>query len=121
MFIEKDELIIRSATPDENYMQLILEVTGKPTGEMNCHNMGNKIAQISIEIQPEMRNKGYGTRFLSMLIDELFTSAGYKKIMLDVDIDNHHARHVYEKLGFRVARIKHENRVVDYELDLLSP
>jgi RimJ/RimL family protein N-acetyltransferase len=121
MLIKKDELIIRSITPDDSYMQLITEVAGKPAGEMNCHNMGNSIAQISIEIKPEMQNQGYGTRFLSMLINELFTNGGYAKIILDVDIDNRRARHVYEKLGFRAARIKHENRVVDYELDLLSP
>jgi RimJ/RimL family protein N-acetyltransferase len=117
MFIIKDELTIRALTPDENYMQLIIEADGKPIGEMNCHNMGNRIAQISIEIKPEMRNKGYGTRSLRLLIGELFTNCDYMKIILDVDEDNHHARHVYEKLGFRAARTKHENRVVDYELD----
>jgi diamine N-acetyltransferase len=116
MLIKKEELTIRSLTPDENYMQLIIEAGGKSVGEMNCHNMGNKTAQISIEIEPEMRDKGYGTRFLSMLIEHLFTNANYMKIILDVDLDNHRARHVYEKLGFRVTRVKEDCGVADYEL-----
>jgi len=117
MLIKKDELIIRSATPDDNYMQLILEIDGKSAGEMNCHNMGNKTAQISIEIHdPALRDKGYGTRFLRMLIGELFMGLGYERIILDVDLDNLRARHVYEKIGFRVVRIKEESKVADYEL-----
>ncbi|MDR2558504.1 MAG: GNAT family N-acetyltransferase [Oscillospiraceae bacterium] len=116
MFIKKDELTIRSVTPDDNYMELIIEVDGQPVGEMNCHNMGNKIAQISIEIEPAMRDKGYGTRFLRILIDELFTNYNYVKIILDVDINNHRARHVYKKLGFREVWAKPEDSVVYYEL-----
>ncbi|MCL2696992.1 MAG: GNAT family N-acetyltransferase [Oscillospiraceae bacterium] len=118
MLIEKDELTIRSTTPDTHYMQLIIEISGKLAGEMNCHNMGSKIAQISIEIyDPALRNKGYGTRFLNMLIDEMFINMDYVKIILDVDIDNHRARHVYEKLGFKAVRMKPESNTVDYELN----
>ncbi|MCL2636913.1 MAG: GNAT family N-acetyltransferase [Oscillospiraceae bacterium] len=117
MLIQKEELTIRSLTPDENYMQLVIEVGDKAIGEMNCHNMGCKTAQISIEIHdPALRDKGYGTRFLSMLIEELFMNLGYERIILDVDLDNHRARHIYEKLGFKVTGIKEESNVADYEL-----
>jgi RimJ/RimL family protein N-acetyltransferase len=115
MLIKKDELTIRTLTPDDAYMQLVLEINGAPAGEMNCHKMNCKTMQISIEIEPSLRNKGYGTRFLRMLLDELF-STGSERIILDVDLDNHIARHVYEKLGFRIKQIKHEIRVADYEL-----
>lgn len=36
-----------------------------------------------------------------MLINELFKHFGYKKIILDVSLNNKRACHVYEKLGFR--------------------
>jgi len=116
MLIKKDELTIRASLPDENYMQMIIEVAGEKVGGMDFHNMGNRIAQISIEIMAEMRNLGYGTRFLSMLIDELFFNMGFERIILDVALDNHRARHVYEKLGFRIIRLKEESGTADYEL-----
>jgi RimJ/RimL family protein N-acetyltransferase len=120
MLIQKDGLTIREPAPDENYMQLILEIDCidcKAIGEMNVHNMGCKTAQISIEIYEEaLRNRGYGTRFLSMLIEHLFAGLEYERIILDVDSDNLRARHVYEKLGFKIMRINEENGVVDYML-----
>ncbi|MDR2531657.1 MAG: GNAT family N-acetyltransferase [Oscillospiraceae bacterium] len=130
MLIKKDELVIRHAEAadvqnksqvlfcsDDTFQLLITEVDGKPAGEMNFSNMGNKTAQLGIIINDaSMRNKGYGTRFLSMLIEHLLMVLGYEKIILDVAFDNRRARHVYEKLGFREKRIKHESNVVDYEL-----
>ena len=40
-----------------------------------------------------------------MLISFLFYNLGYQKIILDTNLDNKRAQHVYEKLGFRKQRI----------------
>ncbi|MCL2019631.1 MAG: GNAT family N-acetyltransferase [Oscillospiraceae bacterium] len=115
---------------DQTYRLLILEIDGKPVGEMSYHNMGNspcgKTAQTGIKIcDASLRGKGYGTQFMLLLIDELFSVYGFERIILDVDINNLRARRVYEKIGFIEKGVRHDcwknqlgepQTVVDYEL-----
>nr|WP_294484787.1 GNAT family protein [uncultured Anaerosporobacter sp.] len=42
---------------------------------------------------------------LSMLISDLFKDLGYKKIVLETNLNNLRAQHVYEKLGFQKLRV----------------
>ena len=93
---------------DSTHRRLILEVD----------EIGIKICVLS------QQEKGYGRVFLSMLIAGLF-DMGYGKIVLDTNLQNLRAQHVYEKLGFRRVAV-HENAFqdqlgqwqssVDYEL-----
>jgi len=110
---------------DETKRRLIIEYCGERIGEMNYYNVGDHIAEIGIKIcNPDFRERGLGRVVLSLLIRELF-SIGYSKIILDTNLQNTRAQHVYEKLGFRKVRI-HENSwknqlgelqsSVDYEL-----
>lgn len=110
---------------DDVFRRLLLELDGKPIGEMSCRNMGDKTAQIGIKIcvTPE-QGKGYGKLYLKMLIKELF-SMGYVKITLDTNLKNERAQHVYEKLGFKKLRVNYDSwrdqrgalqSSVDYEL-----
>lgn len=55
----------------------------------------------------------------------MFSNYGYKKIVLDTNLNNTRAQHVYDKLGFKKIRVKNnswENQLgelqssVDYEL-----
>lgn len=90
---------------DDTGRRLIIEDEGVAIGEMNYRNVGNSVAEIGIKICDfSKQNRGYGKLLLSMLIKELF-SMGYKKIILDTNIKNIRAQHVYEKLGFRKVRI----------------
>ena len=59
-----------------------------------------------------------------MLIEELF-ARGYTKIVLDTNLKNERAQHVYEMLGFRKVRVNIDSwrnqlgvlqSSVDYEL-----
>lgn len=110
---------------DSTHRRLILEVDGWPVGEMNYRNLQNGSAEIGIKICVlSQQEKGYGRVFLSMLIAGLF-DMGYSKIVLDTNLQNLRAQHVYEKLGFRRVAV-HENAFqdqlgqwqssVDYEL-----
>ena len=65
---------------------------------------------------------------LSMFIKELF-SMGYDKIILDTNLKNHRAQHVYEILGFKKVRVRENcwkdqlgevQSMVDYELEQKS-
>lgn len=60
-----------------------------------------------------------------MLIHSLFLNYGYKKIILDTNLNNTRAQHVYEKLGFKKIRVRDNSwknqlgelqSFVDYEL-----
>ena len=83
-------------------------------------------AEIGIKICDfTKQEQGLGKIFLTMLISELFR-LGYAKIVLDTNLRNKRAQHVYERLGFRRLRVNVNSWVnqlgdlqssVDYELN----
>lgn len=110
----------------DSHHLMILEVDSVPVGEMAYRDKGDKIAEIGIKIcNFEMQGKGYGTTFLKMLIDYLFEEKGFSRIILDTNLKNTRAQHVYEKLGFRRVGVRVDSwknqlgelqSSVDYEL-----
>ena len=91
---------------DATYRRLIIEVHSVSIGEMNYRNKGNEVAEIGIKICDfSKQNKGMGKILLSMLISSLFDDMGYKKIILDTNLNNKRAQHVYEQLGFIKLRV----------------
>lgn len=104
---------------------LILEESGMPIGEAGYRITGGGIAEIGIKIcNSKCQNRGIGRRVLSMLIRYLFDN-GFTKIILDTNLTNRRAQHVYESLGFRKLRVNKDawtdqlgnlQSSVDYEL-----
>lgn len=115
--IEKDS--------DDARRRLMIEYKGAAIGEMSYYNRGDQVAEIGIKIcDTDHQEKGLGKVILSLFIEELF-SMGYVKIILDTNLRNTRAQHVYETLGFHKVRINEDswtNQVgeiqssVDYEL-----
>jgi RimJ/RimL family protein N-acetyltransferase len=98
---DKIALEVASDTDDKG-RRLILEIDSLPVGEMNYRNKGNNVAEIGIKIcDAEKQEKGFGSRFLKMLIESLFDEMGYERIILDTNLNNVRAQNVYEKLGFK--------------------
>ena len=122
-----EEEVIRdlSAGADDTGRCLIIEVDDTPVGEMSYRNVGGGVAEIGIKIcEFDKQGKGYGTRFLKMLIAGLF-AGGYEKIILDTNLKNTRAQHIYEKIGFQKLRVSYDawkdqlgemQSSVDYEL-----
>lgn len=110
---------------DDTRRRLIIEYKDYAIGEMSYYNRENNIAEIGIKIcDAGYQEKGLGRVILSMLIGELF-SMGYAKIILDTNLKNTRAQHVYEMLGFQKVRINENSWTnqagevqssVDYEL-----
>lgn len=110
---------------------LILEINGHPVGEANFTLQG-EAAEIGIKIcEANYQNKGYGSQFLRMLLGYLFAEQAtengepVQRIILDTNLNNIRAQHVYEKLGFRRVGVRKgswQNQLgewqsaVDYEL-----
>ena len=114
-----------AADTDLTRRRLILECAGKPIGEMSYRLKGTD-AEIGIKIcDPSMREKGLGKQALSLLISHLFVTLGCGRIVLDTDLENVRAQHVYERLRFRRLRTNRDSwrdqlgrprSSVDYEL-----
>ena len=90
---------------DETTRRHIISLRGTAIGEMNYHNLGDGTCEIGIKICDEdSQNKGLGKIVLSLFIDGLFHEFGYEKILLDTNLNNKRAQHVYEQLGFQKVR-----------------
>ena len=111
---------------DYTYRRLIIEVNNIPAGEMNYRNKGDNTAEIGIKICDfSLHDKGLGKIALSMLISALFDTMGFRRIILDTNLNNKRAQHVYEQIGFRKLRVRENSwrnqlgelqSSVDYEL-----
>ena len=114
------------AESDDTVRRHIILYDGIPIGEMNYRNRGGGVAVIGIKIcEAEYQDRGLGKQILSLFIDGLFHERSYKKIVLDTDLQNRRARHVYERLGFQMLRVNRDSwkdqlgnwrSSVDYEL-----
>ncbi len=89
---------------DDTRRRLVMEKAGVPIGEMGYRCLDDGSAEIGIKICDfGMQERGLGRRYLQMLIGELF-AMGRSAIVLDTNVNNLRAQHVYESLGFtRVA------------------
>ena len=105
--------------------RLILEENKRLIGEACYRKVGEGIAEIGIKIcETDCQNRGLGRIILSMLISWLFEQ-GFEKIVLDTNLTNKRAQHVYESLGFQKLRVNvdswtdqlgNKQSAVDYEL-----
>ena len=105
--------------------RLILEENGRLIGEACYREVGEVVAEIGIKIcETDCQNRGVGRIILSMLISWLFEQ-GFEKIVLDTNLTNLRAQHVYESLGFHKLRVNidswtdqlgNKQSAVDYEL-----
>ncbi|NLO86314.1 MAG: GNAT family N-acetyltransferase [Clostridiales bacterium] len=118
-----------AASSDDRHRVLIMEIDKTPIGEMSFQNTGGLAAEIGIKIcKTDMQEKGLGSLFLNMLMTKLF-QVGYEKIILDTNLENTRAQHVYEKLGFTKLRVNENawrdqlgnpQSSVDYEMNKLD-
>jgi len=113
----------------------LIEIDYARVGEMS-YRISDHAAEIGIKIcDAAYQNKGYGSRLLCMLIDYLFLdealnqAASIDRILLDTDLQNTRAQHVYEKVGFRKKAVNQnawQNQLgewqtsVDYELSRID-
>lgn len=109
-----------STDTDMTQRRLIIERAGVPIGEMSYRNVGEQTAEIGIKICDfSQQEKGYGKQLLTMLISALFEELGFQKIVLDTNLKNKRAQHVYETLGFQKLRVN-ENAWTDQAGELQS-
>lgn len=111
---------------DKTCRRLMIEYENTPIGEMSYRQKDSKTAQIGIKIcEKTYQNRGLGKIALSLLITMLFDK-GYEVIVLDTDLNNKRAQHVYETLGFVRTGVNYDSwrdqtgalqSAVDYRLE----
>lgn len=121
------ERIARELEEDDDvtHRRLVIEYEGRAIGEMSYRRKDGGAAEIGVKICDfSMQERGLGKILLSMLIVRLF-EMGFERIVLDTNLHNTRAQHVYEQLGFRKVRVNRDSWVdqlgqsqssVDYEL-----
>ena len=119
------EEIEKQLSTNSRYRHIIV-YKGTPIGEMNYIPADEISCEMGIKIcESEYQNKGLGKKILSIFISGLFNDLGYTTIMLDTNLNNTRAQHVYEQLGFTKIRVRENSwkdqldnwqSVVDYEL-----
>lgn len=83
---------------------LVIQEHDRLIGECKYRDVGHGVAEIGIKIcETDCQNRGVGRIILNLLIGRLFKN-GYSKIVLDTNLKNTRAQHVYESLGFRKVR-----------------
>lgn len=81
----------------------ILDANGKKIGYFDLDDKGNKEINANwISINEDKRGNGYATAVLKDAISWAKDN-GYEKMTLEVPGDSPDARHIYEKLGFKVV------------------
>lgn len=87
-----------------NYMLAIEDKSGNFIGEIEINHIQwkEKMAELFMYIGEEnLWGKGYGTEALSLFIDYIFKTKGFKTIYLRVYESNKRAIRCYEKCGFK--------------------
>ncbi|HEY5586604.1 MAG TPA: GNAT family protein [Ruminiclostridium sp.] len=120
-----DELMDKIKNQNDTVGRLIIEINSNRVGEMSYQTKAN-VSEIGIKICDfSYQEKGYGTKALKMLIEYLFNEMEVRKIILDTNLNNTRAQHVYEKIGFTKVAVRinsWENQLgvsqssVDYKL-----
>ena len=115
------------SSPESGFHLCLLELDGRPVGEISHRDKGNHVAFIGVKVcELDEQGKGHGTSFIKMFLGYLFQDLHFEKVTLDTGLSNTRAQHVYEKIGFRrvgvcqdswTNQLGEQQSSVDYELD----
>ena len=85
-----------------NAMYFIIEKVGEPMGRIVIDFGPNEIRVVDVAFVPRARNKGYGTSVLRAL--KSAAGSAHAPLMLSVNRENHAARSLYQREGFRIEQ-----------------
>ena len=98
-----------AADSDGTRRRLMILMDQTPIGEMSYRILDAGDAEIGIKIcETAYQEMGLGRVALSLLIRALF-ERGCGKIVLDTNLNNLRAQHVYEKLGFQKIAVRRDS------------
>ena len=108
--LEQEKDFLNAACQNENAMMIACVVGGRIAG--NCQisfRTGMKDrhrASVAIALLQEFWNLGIGTKMFKEMFQIARERNGVRQIELDFIEGNSRARHLYEKMGFRITGVK---------------
>ena len=108
--LEQEKVFLNGAYQNENAMMIACVVDGTIAG--NCQisfRTGKKDshrASVAIALLQEFWSLGIGTRMFEEMVRIARERNGVRQIELDFIEGNSRARHLYEKMGFRITGVK---------------
>lgn len=102
-FVASNALSIVQSIYEDGWIIKAIENDGKLIGfTMFGWNEEEEFFELCrIMIDRTMQNKGYGTRAIQLILEEMKARFGCKEVYLSTDPENARGKHVYEKVGFR--------------------
>jgi ribosomal-protein-alanine N-acetyltransferase len=85
----------------------VAEFNKKIIGYIGSWFLGDLIHVTTVAVDPEYRRKGVGEKLMNFIID-MGKNENFKKVVLEVRVSNIVAQKLYEKLGFKIEKIKKE-------------
>lgn len=85
----------------------VAEIDKKIVGYIGSWFLGDLIHITTVAVDPEYRRKGIGEMLMNFIID-MGKGEKVKKVVLEVRVSNLVAQKLYEKLGFKIEKIKKE-------------
>jgi len=85
-----------------------VEADGVIIGLLDCYEEKEpdfRHAGMDIAIHPSWQGKGYGSDALRTLGRHLFEDRGHHRLIIDPEVTNKRAIHVYEKVGFKAVGV----------------
>ena len=89
---------------DDHYLNCAVDVDGVVVGEVQARHCPKSMppgtAEMGLDLLPEYRGKGLGTKILGVLAAQLFAE-GYHRIAGSTDVTNIAMQRAFEKAGWR--------------------
>lgn len=118
-FVPDDEFrqwyATRAAQTDRLDLAIIERSSGELAGEIVLNEVDAEAAtaNLRILIGPKWQGRGLGTEAVRLLTAYALTQVGLREVTLVVLATNPRAHRVYEKIGYRVVRIRHGATTLD--------
>ncbi|MFK7993558.1 MAG: GNAT family N-acetyltransferase [Granulosicoccus sp.] len=92
---------INSAISDSKNQLWIIEDNGEPVSHVRIDFVSERIASVSIVVDPTRYGKGYGKQSLFLVLDGLISNGISVSIFAEIHIDNIASRKLFEAAGFQ--------------------
>ena len=96
---------------------MIERASGRFIGNLDLRDIRDGAATMGITLTPAMQDRGLGTEAIRRFVRYAFEDRGLDAVELNVYAHNPRAKHVYEKVGFRVTHVT-EGEITDIHMRL---
>lgn len=96
----KSSFISQELTTNPFAVYYVILIDENVVGYIGCRLIDDICEVLNIAIKKAFQQLGYGTSLLTYVMKDM-KSRGIKHMILDVRKSNEHAKHLYEKLGFK--------------------